>query len=502
MQKFSSDDLYIKAKKKGILTTRGDKDTFSKFSYYQTINAYKSIFISKVKTFGDIENDINGSSTDLIAYYEKYYKLKCIIKSDFILNIGNEILKKYGLAKKTSISDCKSLLSKLNYVHHIYDPRSCLSDFIRLYRFEHGLRSILLNYVLIIEENIKTEFTNVLNALKEVESNFLFNLNNYNLTEKQNEVVLSIKKVYDKLGNKHSKMFERKRKQELLPPYWILIQSLTMNETYNLISNLNSEFRDLVFANVMFRFSDYRFNYDTKTDSDMKKVKSFSYIISRIGMFRNILAHNSPIYHYNVSDISLNNFPIITYDQPHKNKGESDSKYNSRKTRIIASEFALLRDLFGSDLYNSRSSYNNLNFNLAHMIYIIKRVIDRIDPKNNFSEEIKRIFTDYNIINVSKKHIKFELSDIKIMKDSLNDTINKMSQIDLMQIPTLVIDKQPYKAYTKRSQTVITESIKTLNKLYSKLNVQKPKSEFPPFIFIKNYSRYTGINQKFLVDFL
>ena len=102
----------------------------------------------------------------------------------------------------------------MDYYHHIYSARVRYSDFIRMYKFEHELRTVILRYVLIIEESLKNIFVSYLNNTK-VSDSFLMDISNYRSESKSiNESIDSIKLVLEKQKNKYSKPISRKKFQK------------------------------------------------------------------------------------------------------------------------------------------------------------------------------------------------------------------------------------------------------------------------------------------------
>ena len=101
---------------------------------------------------------------------------------------------------------------------------------------------------------------------------------------------------------------------------------------------------------------------------------SFRTLIKYIGMFRNMLAHNQPIYCYNHKDYCLINFPTMSYDIPWV-----DMKKNSTLPEIVQQHkinSVTMYDLeifFGQDKYNANNSCKDIN--LSFIIYIIYKII-------------------------------------------------------------------------------------------------------------------------------
>ena len=60
MEKHSNNLLIKILETKNIKFKNGEKTKFNSYSYYQVINAYKSLFVSDVETIDDIYNNINN----------------------------------------------------------------------------------------------------------------------------------------------------------------------------------------------------------------------------------------------------------------------------------------------------------------------------------------------------------------------------------------------------------------------------------------------------------
>ena len=123
------------------------KTLFNRYSYYQVINAYKSLFVSETENINDIYENINNNKK-----IEDYKKMYCINSNiNIFREICKKICKKYGLEYNNTMKETTLIknISKIKYVHHIYPVGTKYKDFVRMYKFEHELRLLLLKYTLI-----------------------------------------------------------------------------------------------------------------------------------------------------------------------------------------------------------------------------------------------------------------------------------------------------------------------------------------------------------------
>ncbi len=220
MIKHNNNDLQNIIERKNITFNKFDKRKFNKYSYFQTMNAYKELFITKVETIDNLKFNIENDKN--IIYYRNYFKIKKSIKNNELFKeICNNIFFKYGI-KNDFISTDEDIkkINDIKYKHHVYSEKANYSDFIRMYKFEHDLRSFLLKYTLIIEEYIKNSFISVLNNDKTISANFLTNISSYNTKEFKNKQILrTLKLIIGMYDNTNSKPIRRKREQQLTIPY-------------------------------------------------------------------------------------------------------------------------------------------------------------------------------------------------------------------------------------------------------------------------------------------
>lgn len=471
---------------KGINFRKGERELFRKNDYFQIVNAYKRLFVSSVETIGDIMENVD-KSIDIDRYYKNYDIRKPIVGIDLKAKICEKILIKYDKnLQNSSLQDKIGSIEKLDYIHHIYGKNTYYGDFVRMQLFEHDLRSILLKYTLLIEENIKRIFITILNDM-EADSNYLADINNYNLFDNNiNKPLDSIKKVLSIHENDKSNPIKRKTEQSIIIPYWILINEMSLNQTINTINNLNVDLKNRILKQCVkeFTFS----NLNNKTDNQiLDEIYIFSIVLRYIGSFRNLLAHNQPIFNYNVKDTSLKNYPNISYCLPHSKKTQSQQVLNKNMMKK-------LQILYGIDFYNK--NVYDVNINLSWIMYVISRIINVLYVNNHFADEIRDVYTKYNIILSYEKRYIFKESDLRSLLACINKI--KLNNLKSDELIELIDNGMPYKKILKsklKENNIILSNIKKHEKLFA---YAKKRSDYPPFINVKIYKKYTNIDYNFL----
>ena len=501
MEKHSNNSLIKTLEAKNINFQKGEKSKFNSYSYYQVINAYKPLFVCGVETIDDIYNNILKGVK--ITDYKASFGITA--NTDIFREICKKICKKYGLKYLQSMKDIalKNNISKIDYVHHIYPINTQYSDFLRMYKFEHELRNMLLKYTLIIEESIKNVFIRFLNNTPDTKANFLSDINNYDTSKGNNDALDTLKLIFEKQKNKHSKPIQRKRKQDITIPYWILINELTMNETYNVIMNLKPEISILIFQECLNHFTNKNVDIMDKTkpksqiQSEKGMIKSFRTLIKYIGLFRNMLAHNQPIYCYNHKDYCLINYPAMSYDVPwiDMKKNPTPPEINQQH-KVNSVTMHDLEIFFGQDKYNTNNSCRDIN--LSFIIYIIYKIITTIDKNTKFYDEIEKLYRKYNIIlSLNDK----EITNITNVEDLMNE-IEKLNmlELDYKDITNKIDNKQTYKRELRLLISKFNEEKKAINRLANKINIIEIKSKYNIFPANTQYTNYTGIDKKFFND--
>lgn len=490
MKVFTTKQLNAHLNEKGIAKKHGDSALFFNNDYFQVVNAYKALFISGVENINDILKNIDNNQE--IKRYKKAFAIgKIKDNAELKRKILLKICEKYNISSKANQCD---IIEKLNYVHHIYSANCTYNDFLRMYYFEHELRSLLLKYTLTIENNLKRVLIKTLNDKKNMKDSFITDIDSYNTSVKShNEAIKTLKNILDIHNSKHSKPVGRKIEQDIIVPYWILINEMTFGVVINCIKNLKKEYSELIYENLIKEFTKTTLSFSNK--QDIHDIENFKKILDYISTFRNILAHNQPIFAYNIKDDSLCNFPSFSYSQPQISKKHVEAK---EKSKNISSDKALLmcqhsknnhmkdtfKVLFGKDNFNKDKNPSNMN--LSYIIYLIYKINKQFDATNTMKQELIDLFYSYNIIeHTDKYHI------IKI--DEYNALIKSINGIDSSLKCNNDLD-------TLRSNIcTLNNQIKSLKKQSSLVQKEIVKRKYnQPFMFDKAYQNFTGITIKFL----
>lgn len=492
MESYTNNQLKKKLKEKGIILDDKKIKLFNKYNYYQVINAYKNIFSTSIENIEDIKYNIEHK-IDIDRYCNNFNITKNADKTTFFRNILYKICKKYGINYKTSDSteDLINKVKKIKYYNHLYSNKVYYSDFVRMYKFEHELRSVLLRYTLIIEESLKNILVMYLNSIG-AKDTFLTDINQYETGQGNiNFAIESIKKMFDKQTNKHSNPIKRKNDQNISVPYWILINELTLGETIKLITNLNYEHNRNILELCVNYFTKMNIVYKTDFKENEKK-KYWNYlnamreILNIIGIFRNNLAHNQPIYNFNVKEFYSTKSGNVNYLLPKANNKNEQYKINTSYMSYFA-------DFFGSDKYNSFAG--NSNINLSWIIYIIYKFITYLDTNTNLYNELTYVYKKFNII---LRPSEVAINKFNLYEEMLN-SIKKYNNFDFKLDD--IINQYDNGQNIKKSLKSLNKEINDMKKIFNKyINDNQKNNEclkYTHFLFDANYTKYTGIDKKY-----
>lgn len=152
-----------------------------------------------------------------------------------------------------------------------------------------------------------------MNDSKGIDDNFLTNINNYNTEFNNNaDSIETLKKVLNLHKKLFSKPISRKIHQNLTIPYWILINEMTFGEAISCLKNLKKDINEKIYINLTKEFTGKSLVYP----KNIKMIQDFSRILDYISEFRNVLAHNQPIFNYNYENNSLCGFPNFEFIEP------------------------------------------------------------------------------------------------------------------------------------------------------------------------------------------
>ena len=502
METNSTNKLITIAEKKGIKFLRGDKALFKKYSYVQVINAYKNLFAYDEDTIDEIKENIDNGIVSKINFYRKSFQIRDEITDDVLYeNICNKICKKYGLEGK-SLNEKEAQIKIIKYHHHIYNSKTLYTDFVRMYKFEHELRMMLLKYTLIIEESIKNIFISYLND-KNAEPNYLVNMDNYNTTPLKSKSFDTIKLIIDKYDNQKSKPIKRKRDQHLTVPYWVIINELAMNQTYYAIANLNTEDSYKIFLRCLNFFTKLNFSDENRGKSvsqinyEKKMVNNFKTLLCYLGEFRNMLAHNQPIYCYNIASYNINATPKFEYELPKAKPNYRDRNGNivsaqQQQVNLMGSLMNSFKEYFGNDSFNAN---NSTKLDLSKIIYILYKILKYIDHNTNFYKELITIYSKYNII-LNNTSIEVQNADkIVLLKNAIED-LNKY-KFESIEFITRIKEGKSYKKDLKLKEKELNEIIKNINTISKNIRITEIKSKYKNFPVSRRYSEFTGIDLRF-----
>ncbi len=499
MKVYTNSQLNNHLNEKGIAKKRGDGITFLKNDYFQVVNGYKTLFVCGVENIDLIMNNID-SNIDIARYKKAYSIISVKDNNELKSKIVNRICEKYDITDKTNAIDT---IRNLNYVHHIYDSNCTYNDFLRMYEFEHDLRCILLKYTLKIENNLKRVFIATLNDTDKMKDNFLTDIDSYNTSFKaHNDSIKTLKSVLDLHNSNHSKPIERKVHQDIIVPYWILINEMTFGVVINCIKNLKTELSNSIYENLIKNFTNVSLSFKNK--SDYNNIDNFKKILDYIGSFRNMLAHNQPIFTYNIKDDSLCNFPTFTYSQPQVSKKNVEftmSKYSISKTEAYIKcqqnknnhMKTTCSVLFGKDSFNLDKNPSNMN--LSYIIYFLYKINKNIEPKCTMKEELLDVFYRYNII----EHIdRYHITDI----GSYKTLVKKIENLNLNLDYTTMVTNVRKSINLRNIQSSITATkndIKAVKSDTSSIDIELVERLYDDiFKFDSAYQKFTGINPNFL----
>ena len=469
---------------KGILLTKQGKRLFKQFDYYQVINGYKYLFIDSVEDLDVIKRKILSTINSHAVFYADFFHInRYSSNQDLYTKVCHKICNKYGISvgKNPTLAMIENEIKSIGYVRHVFDPNSNYDDFVRMYLFEHELRNVLLKYVLFIEERIKKVFISTLNNMN-VDANCLADISNYDLSRtNKNKALGSLGKIIAMHSNKNSKPILHKMEQELTVPYWIIVNEMTLKQTLitaNCLMDSMSEKIKQALTNEL-TLCNYDIFDSSKSRNQIKREKKsinrFIDILFHLADFRNHLAHNQPVYCYNVKK----HFPL-QWDMPHLDKKHPNynpnQPYVSQQRQINLPLLNATIDFFGQDVYNQRNNATPpFDINLSWIIYLINRIVNVIVPKNNMKTNICDLYKKYNIV----------------LSYSPNEYYGNINS-------TVVSFLTSGKTVGKETRFNTTK----LNRLLKKMANDQKTSVFSPFGRAQAYYSYTNIDANFLINIL
>lgn len=503
MKKNNTNQLKSFIRAKGILLDSEGSKQFEKHDYFQVVNAYKGLFISGIENITTIFTNIDSYDSSKIKTYERIFHVKYNQKDPekFKDKILDSIFLKYGINVNKGMprqEKLKIVNKQINYKHHLYNNPD-FTDFVRRYEFEAQLRSLLLRHVLYIENLIKKVFISTLNDT-DYEPDFLNDISNYRSEISYHHDVLKCLQIILQMQDKtNSKPIKSKVDRSLPIPYWILINEMTLQQTIKTIDYLKEDLSTQIMINLFNERSCKTINSEAqKTEKGKQDCKNllntFKKVIQDLGEFRNTLAHNRPIYFYNIKTF----YPNISFDYPKpkglnqkecsgKNQDQMAAIRNEKCKAMIQTSFGKLEQIFGVKPFGA-----NNQFDLSYLIYLIDMILKKIDPSQNFKDELQDLFKKFNII---MEYGKKDVVDVQLLQN-LFVKIELLNKIHIDQI----IDKaKNNKAYVRDLQNV-RKNLRELLKTKNSIEESHKTSKYSRFGFSKQYTAYTGIDYNFLIS--
>ncbi len=241
---------------------------------------------------------------------------------------------------------------------------------------------------------------------------------------------------------------------------------------------------------------------DKIKEKEESQINTFKTILCYLGEFRNMLAHNQPIYCYNIDSFDITKRYPFEYELPKVNKNKKSAAGNpipkyKQQINLNAKLMQNLSDYFGEDNFN-RNNYTNLN--LSKIIYIIYKILKNIDRNTNFYNELKSIFVKYNVL-LNEKHIEIEKPEAYI--DLLNE-IKKLDNFsfDSKDIISKIESKKAYKKIFNDKNRQFNAIKNLITKKSNRIKISTIESKYKPFLESKRYTQFTGIDENFFTNIL
>lgn len=459
---------------KGVIFRDEDIESFKNSDYFQVVNGYKRLFVERCETIDEMIDNID-KGIDIERYAKEFSAGDVRDPSSLKGLIVDQIYaRRCPGGNCFSLEEKKETISQTRFKHHVYISGSTFADFRRMFDFEHELRAVLLKYVLVIEDTIKRIFISYLNDHDRPED-YLLDIKNYKRPANGRDFgVQTLKKVLDILGNNKSAPIKRKNEQGLPAPYWVVINEMTLNQTFETIKNLKEDDSNKIFESILRALTPYRGIIDPEL------AQAFQNAIHYLAEFRNVLAHNSPIYSYNVSydSFGASQGPVYVAPVPQKDSDPFDGQ-----NKICARFLLQIKNLYGRDSYNSIS--NDFHINLAMMIYLLSHIMKTIRPKTNFGNEVRSIYSKYNVFPVNSNEPSIEGKSIEPLFSSLAKLSDAYS----------FFQQSPDVAEAKKK---IVKVVPKILKEYRKLKYSSDTPKYAPFPRTDNYNKYSGVTTDLL----
>lgn len=262
-----------------------------------------------------------------LTYEEQIEKLRSPDKG---LIITDDFLAKKLLRKISYFSLISGYKSPFKQNDNHYKKGTRLEDIFALYTFDDNLRYILLKYILIVENHIKSlmsyTFTEQFGASQQ---QYLIATNyDYSDAIKQNQINLLIIKLTEIISPPYDVRYIRHQAEKYgNVPLWVTIKAMTFGS----VSKMYSLFTQSMQSKISKHFEGIN-------ESDLKRM------LDLISRFRNVCAHNERLYCYKYNRGSINDCALHQKLSVAKNKNGQFKYGKSDLFALIISLKYLLDD--------------------------------------------------------------------------------------------------------------------------------------------------------------
>lgn len=182
-----------------------------------------------------------------------------------------------------------------------YKNGTTFEQIYALYEFDRNLRNILMKYILMTENSIKSKIAYQFSSEHPKEAFSYFNINNYRDTNHQQTTSLiatlsSVTKQNTDSNTKSGPFYHYFNEHKELP-LWVLITKLTLGQTCNLFYNLKEPTQIEILKSVLYEFKN-NCNVAATKIILQNYLKDFMSAINCIKAFRNVCAHEDRLYDY------------------------------------------------------------------------------------------------------------------------------------------------------------------------------------------------------------
>lgn len=186
-----------------------------------------------------------------------------------------------------------------------YKENTKLSYLYAIYQFDQAMRSLFIEYIMMVERHIKSLYTyNFCVLYGDSEENYL-NVNNYNYSRYQSDVNNLVEILKAKSNSDKPSYIKYNKDKYNSVPLWVLANSLTLGN-----------------ISKMYFLSEQKLQSTIAREFPNVYSRQLSKMLSTLTKFRNVCAHNERLYCYKVQT-SIPDMPI--HKSMHLNpKGKND----------------------------------------------------------------------------------------------------------------------------------------------------------------------------------